>query len=40
MDGECTSEDWIGSDVGPPKSNPQLTIDWFEYKTKSMFIYK
>lgn len=29
MDGECTSDDWIGSDVGPPKGNDQSTIDWF-----------
>ncbi len=31
MDGECTCEDWIGSDVGPPKGDPQLTIDWFAF---------
>jgi hypothetical protein len=30
MDGECTSDDWIGSDVGPRKGDTQLTIDWFE----------
>jgi len=29
MDGEFTSDDWIGSDVGPPKGDVQLTIDWF-----------
>ncbi|CAF1933450.1 unnamed protein product [Rotaria magnacalcarata] len=28
MDGECTPDDWIGSDVGPPKGNDQSTIDW------------
>ncbi|UJR29724.1 hypothetical protein I4U23_017273 [Adineta vaga] len=28
MDGECTTEDWIGSDVGPPTGDPVLTIDW------------
>ena len=30
MDGKCSSDDWIGSDVGPPKHDVQLTIDWFE----------
>ena len=29
MDGECSSDDWIGSDVGPPKGDIQSTIDWF-----------
>jgi len=29
MDGQCSTDDWIGSDVGPPKGNIQLTIDWF-----------
>jgi len=29
MDGKCSSDDWIGSDVGPPNHDPQLTIDWF-----------
>jgi hypothetical protein len=32
MDGACTPDDWIGSDVGPPKEDVQLTIDWFESK--------
>ncbi len=31
MDGECGSDDWIGSNVGPPKGNVQLTIDWYEF---------
>jgi hypothetical protein len=29
MDGECTNDDWIGSDVGPPSGDTELTIDWF-----------
>jgi hypothetical protein len=32
MDGQCSTDDWIGSDVGPPKGNIQLTIDWFVFK--------
>jgi len=28
MNGECASDDWIGSDVGPPKGDVELTIDW------------
>lgn len=34
MDGECSSEDWIGSDVGPPKGDIQSTIDWLELQIK------
>ena len=32
MDGECATEDWIGSDVGPPKGNIKSTINWFSFK--------
>ncbi len=39
MGGKCTTDDWIGSDIGPPKKgNVQLTIDWFEIlKIKIIF---
>lgn len=32
MDGECSNDDWIGSDVGPPKEDVQSTIDWFLFQ--------
>jgi hypothetical protein len=32
MDGQCSTDDWIGSDVGPPKGDIQLTIDWLVLK--------
>lgn len=38
MDGECSSEDWIGSDVGPPKGDIQSTIDWLELQIKFFFL--
>ena len=28
MDGEFSNDDWIGSDVGPPKKDVQSTINW------------
>jgi len=28
LNGECTSDDWINSNIGPPKQPVQLTIDW------------
>ena len=28
MDGECTTEDCIGSDVGPPTGDSTSMIDW------------
>jgi hypothetical protein len=31
MDGECSTDDWIGSDVGPPKGDVQSIIDWFVF---------
>ncbi len=41
MGGKCTTDDWIGSDIGPPKGNVQLTIDWFEIlKIKIIFKVK
>ena len=32
MDGECSTDDWIGSDVGPPKGDIQSTIHWFLFQ--------
>jgi len=40
MDGECTNDDWIGSDVGPPKGDTQLIIDWFVKKNYLFFFNK
>jgi len=40
MDGECTNDDWIGSDVGPPKGDTQLIIDWFVKQIIYFFLIK
>ncbi|CAF1069224.1 unnamed protein product [Rotaria sordida] len=39
MNGECTPDDWIGSDVGPPKGDDQLTIDWIFLITSLNFSF-
>lgn len=35
MDGECTTEDWIGSDVGPPTGDSIAMIDWYEQRIRT-----
>lgn len=37
MDGECSSDNWIGSDVDPLKGDIQSKIDWFLFSLNKFF---